>query len=232
MRSIAAAAIVIAAGFGPTAHAGQWMTDPRSACAIWDPQPVPDETVGWMGGCTDGKASGSGVLTTFRLGRPVERDDGAFVDGRQTGHGVRQYLTGRYEGSFANGLFDGKGIYLGTDGTRYEGEWKDGNFDGHGTLSFASGLRYEGEFRANAFNGFGSLSLPDGTRYDGEYVLNTPHGTGVYRTADGSIFAGQWTHGCFNDGRRAAYLAVPAEDCGLPDESSAAMATARDNREN
>jgi hypothetical protein len=231
MRSIAVIAILIAAGFGPvTAEAGVWQTDPKSACAVWDALPVPDQTVGWTGGCKDGRASGPGVLTISRAGKVVERSEGEFVDGKQTGQGARDYPTGRYVGTFKDGLFEGDGVFVGRNGMRYEGEWKNGNFDGHGKLSFTSGTRYEGQFRANTFNGTGSLTLPDGARYDGEYLMNTPHGTGVYKNASGAVYAGQWNHGCFKQGSQTAHLGVPAEDCGLSEEPSAAVAAAPDDR--
>ena len=236
MRSWAVAATLIVAGVWPAAAStGGWQTDPRSGCTVWDPQPVPDETIAWTGACTDGKASGRGVLTIFRAGRLVERNDGEFVDGKQTGQGRRDYPKGHYVGTFKEGLFDGRGVYDGVDGMRYDGEFRDGNFEGSGKLSFSSGVRYEGQFGVNTFNGFGSLTLPDGARYDGEYVLNTPHGTGVYRSANGTIYAGQWIHGCFRQGNRTAHLAVPPEDCGLSEDSTPALAAApqqRDSQEN
>ena len=90
MRSLLVAAGLIAAGIGPAAaEAGKWMADAQSSCTVWDPQPVPDQIVRWSGECKDGKASGPGVLSIFRAGKLVERDEGQFVDGKQTGRGVR-----------------------------------------------------------------------------------------------------------------------------------------------
>jgi hypothetical protein len=235
MRSLLVTAILIAAGFGPTPAHAEWQTDPKSGCTVWDPLPVPGETIAWTGGCRDGKASGSGVLEIFRTGALVERNEGAFVDGRQTGPGVRQNPSGRYAGTFRDGLFDGEGVFAAPDGMRYDGEWKNGNLEGHGKLSFSSGLRYDGQFRANTYSGFGSMILPDGARYDGEYLLGTPNGTGVYKTTDGAVYAGHWSHGCFSDGRHAAHLGVFAEDCGLSEDVSvahAAPADPGDSREN
>lgn len=231
MRSLVAAAYLIAAGFGPAAaHAGVWLADPGSACTVWDPLPVPDETIGWTGACEDGKASGSGVLTIFKAGVLVERNEGKFVDGKQTGPGMRHNSSGRYVGNFKDSLFDGQGVYVASSDLRYEGEWKNGNIDGHGKLTLASGLRYEGHFRANTYNGFGSMIFPDGARYDGEYLLSTPHGTGVYKSTNGSVYAGQWNHGCFRDGSRTAHLGVFAEDCGLPEDPSGADTAPSDQR--
>lgn len=234
MRSLGIAAILIAAGFGPTTAHAEWQTDPKSSCTVWDPLPVPDETIAWTGGCTDGKASGPGVLTIFKAGVLVERNEGEFVDGKQTGPGVRRNPSGRYVGNFEGGLFDGKGVYVASN-MRYDGEWKNGNLEGNGTLTFASGLRYEGHFRANTYNGFGSMIFPNGARYDGEYRLSTPHGTGVYKTATGAIYAGQWSHGCFSDGSRTTHLGVFPEECGLSEGASVTQAASpepRDSREN
>lgn len=225
MRSLAVAASLIVAGVWP-AYAGQWLTEPASGCAVWDAQPVPDETIAWTGACTDGKASGRGVLTIFRAGRLVERNEGEFVDGKQSGRGTRDNPNGRYVGTFKDGLFDGKGVYASADGMRYEGEFKSGNLEGRGTLTFASGLRYEGQFRVNTYNGRGSLTLANGAQYDGEYLLNQPHGIGVYRAANGSIYAGQWVHGCFRHGKVATHFMVPAEDCGLSEDPNSAQAAA------
>jgi hypothetical protein len=223
MRSLGVAAFLIAAGFGPTAaYAGEWLTDPKSACTVWDALPVPDETVGWTGECTNGKASGPGVLTIFKAGDLIERNEGEFVDGKQTGHGARRNPKGRYVGNFKDGLFDGQGVYVGSSGMRYDGEWKNGNLEGHGKLIFSSGLRYEGQFRANTYSGSGSMTFPDGARYDGEYLLSTPHGSGVYKNANGSIYAGQWSHGCFREGSRTMHLGVFAEDCGLSADAAVA----------
>lgn len=216
MRSVAVAAILMAAGLGhANAETGAWQTDPRSACAVWDPLPVPGQTIGWTGDCRAGKASGRGVLEIFRTGKLVERNEGAFVDGRQTGPGSRRNAVGRYTGAFKDGLFDGHGLFVSSDGMRYDGEWKNGNLHGQGTLILASGARYEGGFRVNSFSGYGSLTLLDGSRYDGDYRFNAPHGLGVYRQADGTVYAGEWKQGCFTDGHRTANLGVPAEDCGL-----------------
>jgi hypothetical protein len=235
MRTLAVAAVLIAAGFGPAAHAGEWQSDPGSACTAWDPLPVPDETIGWTGACKDGKASGPGVLTILKAGVQVERNEGEFVDGKQTGPGVRRNPSGRYAGNFKDGLFDGKGVYVGANGMRYDGEWKNGNLEGYGKLTFASGLRYEGHFRANTYNGFGSMVFPNGGRYDGEYLLSTPHGAGVYKAANGAVYAGQWNHGCFSDGSRTTHIGVFAEDCGVSEDASVAHAASpapADSREN
>lgn len=230
MRSLTVAAFLIAAGFGPAALAGEWMTDSKSGCRMWDPLPVPDEAVSWRGPCKDGKASGSGVLTIFKAGAQVEHNEGEFADGKETGHGVRRNPDGRYVGNFKDGLFDGSGLYVAANGMRYDGEWRNGNIEGRGKLSFSSGLRYEGQFRANTYNGFGSMIFPNGARYDGEYLLSTPHGTGVYRAPNGTTYAGQWTHGCFDDGSRTARLGVVAEDCGLSEDAAVARAPSSEPR--
>ena len=54
-----------------------------------------------------------------------------------------------YEGTFAAGLFEGKGIYMDRNGFRiYEGEFQQGRFHGTGTLYSSDGKRviHEGMF--------------------------------------------------------------------------------------
>jgi hypothetical protein len=212
MRTVRVVAILIAAGFGPVmAQTGEWMTDSRSACSVWDPLPVPDEIIGWTGDCKDGKASGSGVLAIFRLGNLVERNEGEFVDGKQTGLGVRENRRGRYIGSFRTACRRPGHLRLDRrHALRGRVEERQPRRPWHAELRLR--LRYEGQFRANSYSGLGSMILPNGARYEGEYELNTPHGTGVYRSVDGSVYAGRWTHGCFRHDGKAAHLFVPAED--------------------
>ncbi|RUS70135.1 hypothetical protein EGW08_022106 [Elysia chlorotica] len=55
-----------------------------------------------------------------------------------------------YEGNFAQGQFQGYGIFYRQDGMRYEGEFKAGSMHGLGIVSFADGShglpRNEGYF--------------------------------------------------------------------------------------
>lgn len=50
---------------------------------------------------------------------------------------VKLYLSrfnSRYEGEFAQGKFQGVGVFSRFDGMKFEGEFKNGRVEGHGTL--------------------------------------------------------------------------------------------------
>ena len=80
-----------------------WITAANQPCKIWNPAPEPDESVTWSGPCTDGFASGQGVL-------------------RWTVNGK---LDAVFEGSYANGKRNGHGVLMTADGNRVEGEWRN-----------------------------------------------------------------------------------------------------------
>lgn len=78
-----------------------WITVTNQVCKVWNPRPVPNESVTWSGACVDGFASGEGVLRWT-------------VDGR---------LDATYEGRYANGKRNGRGVLILSDGRRIEGDW-------------------------------------------------------------------------------------------------------------
>lgn len=63
----------------------------------------PNEGVHWSGECKDGLAHGRGVVQWLRDNTPLERDEGEWRQGRQTGKAVQVWPTGRFEGEVANG---------------------------------------------------------------------------------------------------------------------------------
>ena len=76
MRSLVVAAMLIAAGFGPTAAMpGEWLTDAKSAARMGSAA-VPDETSVGREDARTAKAAGPGMLTIFKAGTLVERNDG------------------------------------------------------------------------------------------------------------------------------------------------------------
>ena len=83
--------------------AASWITATNQACKIWNPEPQPNESVTWSGGCTDGLASGNGVLKWTENGKPDVEFDGRYEHGKRNGHG----------------------IIITPDGMRMEGVWVD-----------------------------------------------------------------------------------------------------------
>jgi hypothetical protein len=65
-----------------------WITASNQPCKIWNPEPQPDESVTWSGGCKDGYATGKGVLHWTENGKPDIVFDGEYANGKRNGRGV------------------------------------------------------------------------------------------------------------------------------------------------
>jgi hypothetical protein len=171
---------------------GDWIADQKTGCKVWDPYRSPSQSITWSGDCANGLAQGRGTLQWLNEGKPGERDEGEFKDGKQHGRGVRAFTNGaRYEGDFRNGKREGHGIEEYGNGSRYEGEWKDNTFEGHGVATLTNGNRFEGEFHAGK-----------------------PNGQGSYKAKNG-IVSGNWTNGCFKDGDVEATFMATKAMCGF-----------------
>ncbi len=114
----------------PLAEPGQpgWSrTD--EGCFVWNPKPQPNEAVSWSGGCTGGRASGSG-LRAWRSGDvPGTRYEGTMRDGKEDGRGTLTYPNGNhYDGEWRDGKPNGQGQFV-TSSVTLAGEWKDGCFN-------------------------------------------------------------------------------------------------------
>ena len=146
---------------------------------------------------------------------------GALVDGMRQGQGRVEWDSGvRYEGSFANGIFDGRGKLTGPteeyegefkagrytgqgelkyqDGRKYQGEFAQGQFQGSGLYTAPDGQVYEGSFDKNIFTGTGTYKRPDGIEHRGQFANWRPHGVGVYTDASGNVYEGTFTEGALN----------------------------------
>jgi len=116
------------------ARAGEWMTDQKSGCQVWNPNPQLEESVAWSGTCTAGRAEGHGSVRWSRADTLIETDEGEWRDGRQVGSGSQAWPTGRYDGQIFDGEPNGRGV-LTLQKLRYEGEFRDGKPNGTGTLT-------------------------------------------------------------------------------------------------
>ena len=83
--------------------APDWIVAANKPCKIWNPNPQPNESVTWSGGCEDGYASGQGVLLWTQDGKLDVEFDGVYAKGKRNGHGVM----------------------IAPDGKRFEGVWVD-----------------------------------------------------------------------------------------------------------
>jgi len=128
--------------------AGEWIADARG-CRVWNPNPSAQEAVSWSGSCKDGFAEGEGVVEWSRNGLPYERNEGAWRRGRQGGHALQVWTTGRYEGEVRDGIPHGHGILV-IGEARYEGEFSDGKPNGEGVLRNANGI-FDGTWKSGCF---------------------------------------------------------------------------------
>ena len=116
---------------------GCWMeVTNHSGCYIWNPNPQPEETVTWSGGCVDGRVSGKG-RATWRF-----REDGrwksswneeSYLEGKPSGNGhvVHQNSAGHeFEGPQVNGKAHGHWVERYADGQVWEGPYVNGQSHG------------------------------------------------------------------------------------------------------
>jgi hypothetical protein len=134
----------------PPAHcqaskAGDFISDPKSGCKVWDPHPLAGETVSWSGDCIKGLANGAGTVLWSRDGKPFEKDEGSWDHGRQSGRGNQDWVSGRYEGELSGGESSGHGVMM-LQSSRYEGEFRNGKPSGEGTATNLQGV-YKGRWK-------------------------------------------------------------------------------------
>lgn len=138
------------AGVAQTPQPG-WIADARTSCRVWNPIPQPNETITWSGSCQNGLAMGRGVLQWFESGRPSERYEGEYRDGKQSGRGVYTWPDGdRYEGEWRDDKASGRGVETSANGDRYDGEWRDGKPNGIGQAVISSSV-YNGFWTNGCF---------------------------------------------------------------------------------
>ena len=95
-------------GYAASVLAGEWISDRESNCQVWNAAPSPGESIKWSGQCSNGKATGKGVVQWYLNGNPGSRYDGQYRDGHQNGKGTSTWANGsRYEGEWYNGEFGG-----------------------------------------------------------------------------------------------------------------------------
>ena len=132
------------------AFAGDWIADARTNCRVWNPHPAVGESVSWSGTCKDRLAEGKGILEWLKGGKPYERDEGTWRNGRQMGEGAQTWPGGQYKGQLADGMPHGRGV-LTLGEARYEGTFLDGKPSGNGVLKNPSGV-FDGQWRDGCFN--------------------------------------------------------------------------------
>ncbi|XP_059651669.1 uncharacterized protein LOC132299198 [Cornus florida] len=139
-----------------------------------------------------GECSGSGVYYYYMSGRY----EGDWIDGKYDGYGVETWARGsRYRGQYKQGLRHGFGVYRFYTGDVYGGEWSNGQSHGCGVHTCEDGSRYVGEFKWGVKHGLGHYHFRNGDTYAGEYFADKMHGFGIYRFANGHRYEGAWHEG-------------------------------------
>ncbi|RZC20087.1 Phosphatidylinositol 4-phosphate 5-kinase 8 isoform D [Glycine soja] len=100
-----------------------------------------------------------------------------------------------YEGELKGGKCCGSGVYYYSMSGRYEGDWVDGKYDGFGVETWARGSRYRGQYRQGLRHGFGVYRFYTGDVYAGEWLSGQSHGCGVHTCDDGSRYVGEFKWG-------------------------------------
>lgn len=129
-----------------------------------------------------------------------------------------------FQGQYVNGLYDGHGVLVQSDGSIYKGQFVEGRKDGQGVCLYPNGDHYDGEWCADVphglkcvmtYNrgdvymyrgsyaegrrhGYGKLFYADGAVFDGDFVEDVKSGEGVMRFKNGDIFTGHFDDNVFN----------------------------------
>lgn len=104
----------------------------------------------------------------------------------------------KYEGSFVNGLREGKGNFTWPDGTMYSGDWKADKQTGNASLIIFDGGKYEGEYADGNIQGNGIFTWAEGSSYSGQWNKGQQEGKGTYIGSNGDTYEGTWKAGKYD----------------------------------
>ena len=126
------------------------------------------------------------------------RFNGPLVEGIREGQGALLWSNGdRYEGMFVNGLRRGHGIMREATGRYYEGSWAFSMRDGKGKEVFPNGDQYTGDFKRDKFHGEGVLETQGG-KYTGAFANGYKDGKGAMHFKNGARYDGEWKENRFH----------------------------------
>ncbi len=126
--------------------------------------------------------------------------EGSFKNGKFHGKGsLTNYQNiKRYEGDFENGVYSGYGKLYEYGLLKYEGEFKNGWFNGYGKYYYLQNKKkYEGNFVNGEYNGFGKL-YDDINKYEGDFMNNQYNGHGKFYIKNVLKYEGDFKNGNYN----------------------------------
>ena len=101
-----------------------------------------------------------------------------------------------YVGEFANEIFNGKGKFFNRAKEYiYEGDFKDGVQEGFGQTITSQGHKYVGMYKDNEYNGKVKLYINDTLISDAHYVDGQRHGKGWFLLKEGHNYTGNFYKG-------------------------------------
>ena len=98
---------------------------------------------------------------------------GEVKNGKPNGLGIAKYSTGtaiRYVGNFVDGMYNGQGTMLFTNGAFLTGNWTNGKLNGKGTNLTSDGALYIGEFSNGIKSGNGLMIFKDNSFNKGSFL--------------------------------------------------------------
>lgn len=131
---------------------------------LLDPYYSQGVTFTWTGSSKGGKANGQGVATKF-------------VNGK---------FESKYEGTYRNGVREGKGTFTHMDGSVKSGNFTNGQLTGKGSARDENGNSYEGEFLNYRMHGNGIFRWGNGSTFVGYMVDDAPY-TGRFTSYAGEV---------------------------------------------
>lgn len=192
------AACCLAALLATTAaHAddGDRFTIGPPGCRVVNPNPQPDETMTWTGGCHDGMAEGDGTLDWYSAGKHTGHYVGHMHAGMSEGQGDDESLrTGQhYVGGFHAYKYQGAGV-LEEDGGRLTATFENGEAEGEAEATGPGGTHFKGRMHLSLPEGPGRADDGHGNVFEGNFRQGVPDGPGAM-TRGGTVMRGIWAAG-------------------------------------
>lgn len=122
--------------------------------------------------------------------------NGEFAYGVPNGKGLMKFQGGsEYLGDFKNGNMEGQGAILLASGDSYIGDWKNGEADGDGTYKKNNGSSFKGKFKNGMRQGKGMVTWKTGDTLRGEWQGDKLNGKAIFEFANGDALETKWHAG-------------------------------------
>jgi len=141
-----------------------WVKCNTQNCKVFKMYASKSDSFVWDGICIDGKATGSGKMTTYKNGK----------------------FESLFEGNYNEGIEQGKGKIIFSDSLVMNGNFINGQLSGFGSSINGSGDKYEGNFINGQIHGLGEMNYLNGTKFKGFFVKGGPY-TGDFTGTDGKL---------------------------------------------